>query len=265
MRNASEHVLEQVTALANQSAVGIDFEVIWVDNGSTDGTAELVTKSIRGDQRMQVVSAPEVRSSYFARNRGAALAQADLLLFCDADDVADERWVQSMATALKDMDVVGGSLMLDSDTPAMTAGVFFGFLPAAPTANLGFRRDAFAELGGFNAEIPSGDDIAMCWRAQLQGFRFGFAPDAVVLHRRRPTEWTRAQRIWAQGKSYRDWVLPFVALGAEAPTVGAALRRIVERALIPAIKKPQRDHARVVLWNLAVIFSSFVRPKPRSA
>jgi cellulose synthase/poly-beta-1,6-N-acetylglucosamine synthase-like glycosyltransferase len=264
MRNAADHVLEQVAALADQAAVGIDFEVIWVDNGSTDATLPLVTKAIRDDKRMRVVSAREVRSSYFARNRGVALAQGDLLLFCDADDVVDKHWVQSMAAALASLDVVGGSLMLDSHTPAVTAGLFFGFLPAAPAANLGFRRDAFDELGGFSSEIPSGDDIAMCWRAQLQGFRFGFASDAVVLHRRRPTEWTRAKRIWAQGRWYREWVAPFVALGAEASTVGAALRRIVERAIVPAIKKPRRDHARVVLWNLAVISSRVARPKPRS-
>ena len=108
MRNSADHVLEQVAALANQSAGEVDFEVIWVDNGSSDDTLQLVSDSIRGDDRMRVVSAPEIRTSYFARNQGVAAAKADLVLFCDADDVVDKHWIQSMVAALSDLDVVGG-------------------------------------------------------------------------------------------------------------------------------------------------------------
>ena len=132
MRNTAEHVLEQVTALANQSAGEVDFEVIWVDNGSSDDTLQLVSDSIRGDDRMRVISAPEVRSSYFARNQGVAAAKGDLVLFCDADDVVDKHWIQSMVTALADLDVVGGSLKFGIDEAATveTAPVH-AFLPAA--------------------------------------------------------------------------------------------------------------------------------------
>src|SRR6185295_14385306 len=170
MRNAAEHVLEQVTALANQSAGEVDFEVIWVDNGSSDDTLQLVSDSIRGDDRMRVISAPEVRSSYFARNQGVAAAKGDLVLFCDADDVVDKHWIQSMVTALADLDVVGGSLKFGIDEAATveTAPVH-AFLPAARTANLGARKDAFETLGGFNGSMRSGEDWAFCWRAQLAG------------------------------------------------------------------------------------------------
>jgi len=262
MRNAAQHVLEQVTALTNQTAAGLDFEVIWVDNGSSDGTMQLVSESIRADGRMRVISAPEVVSSYFARNRGVALADGDLLLFCDADDVADEHWVLSMAQALADLDVVGGALMRDRDTLAVVQGRFFGFLPAAQTANLGIRKSAFEALGGFDPLAQSGEDIAMCWRAQLRGFRFGFAPDAVVLYRRRATEWARAKRTWTQGRWYREWASPFVTFGADPPTIRGALERTLVRAVLPALKHPRRHHAWLALWNLAVISSRLVRPKP---
>ena len=67
---------------------------------------------------MRVISAPEVRSSYFARNQGVAAAKGDLVLFCDADDVVDKHWIQSMVTALADLDVVGGSLKFGIDEAA---------------------------------------------------------------------------------------------------------------------------------------------------
>src|SRR5262245_28269709 len=100
MRDAAEHVLEQVAALRGQRTDGIQFEVVWVDNGSTDGTLELVEEAVRDDPRMRVVSAPDFRSSYFARNRGVAAAEGDLLLFCDSDDVVDPDWVRTMSRAL---------------------------------------------------------------------------------------------------------------------------------------------------------------------
>jgi GT2 family glycosyltransferase len=262
MRNAAEHVLEQVAALANQSPADVDFEVIWVDNGSSDGTLQLVASAIRSDHRMHVVSAPELQSSYFARNRGVARARAELLLFCDADDVVDERWVHSMTLALGDFDVVGGAVKLAVDgAAAVEAEPVFRFLPAAPTANLGIRRDAFKALGGFNSFIPCGEDTALCWRAQLQGFRFGFTSEAVVLHRRRATDWARIKRIWKQARWYGEWAQPFIPLGAFDPTTSAVLRQTIELAVLPALKHPRRDHARVAVWNAGLISSRVRRPK----
>lgn len=263
MRNAAAHVLEQVAALSNQAPPDLDFEVIWVDNGSDDGTPQLVESAIRGDPRMRLISAPEVQTSYFARNRGVADARADLLLFCDADDVVDEHWVESMASALTDADVVGGALKFAIDEAAtITREPVHAFLPAARTANLGVRKEAYVALGGFNGFMRSGEDWAFCWRAQLQGLRFGFRPDAVVLYRRRTTEWARMRQLWTRGRWYREWASPFVPLGAESPSIRAALRRIVDQAVRPAVThRPERDHARTALWNIAVMSSRVWRAK----
>ena len=56
------------------------------------------------------ISAPESALVVLrSKPRALAIAQGDLLLFCDADDVVDKHWVQSMASALADLDVVGGA------------------------------------------------------------------------------------------------------------------------------------------------------------
>jgi glycosyltransferase involved in cell wall biosynthesis len=254
MHNAAEHVLDQVTALANQAAVGLDFEVIWVDNGSDDGTFELVTEATRGDARMRVISASELRSSYFARNEGVATARGEVLLFCDADDVVDDEWVRSMTTALADWDLVAGALQTASgEPPAVPSDPVLGFLPAAPTASLAIRRRTFESLGGFESSIPHGGDTALCWNAQVRGLRFGYAPEAVVLYRRKATEWARVKRLWTQGRWYRYWAEPFVSFGAPAPTIPAAIRRTIDHSILPAFKHPSKHQARGALWNIAVI------------
>ncbi len=132
MRNAAEHVLEQVTALANQSAGEVDFEVIWVDNGSSDGTLQLVSESIRGDDRMRVISAPEVRVVVLRSEPRRRGRRADLAL------VLRRRRRRRRALGAVDgdgarrhADVVGGSLMLDANTPAVAEGPCFGFLPGS--------------------------------------------------------------------------------------------------------------------------------------
>ncbi len=101
MYNASHYVLEQLEALASQSVPPDEYEVIWVDNGSTDATATMIGASIRHRPNMRLATAPEVPTSYFARNIGAAHARGDVYLFCDADDVVNHHWVASMTAALR--------------------------------------------------------------------------------------------------------------------------------------------------------------------
>jgi GT2 family glycosyltransferase len=64
--------------------------------------------------------------------------------------------------------------------PGMT---LFGFLPAAGSGNLGFRRGAFDDLGGFASDLMTGEDLDLSWRAQLAGHRYVSSPGAVVARR----------------------------------------------------------------------------------
>jgi GT2 family glycosyltransferase len=60
-----------------------------------------------------------------------------------------------------------------------------GFLPAGLAANLAVRRAAVEAVGGFDEDMFVGEDIDLCWRLQLEGFRFAVAPGAVVAKRER--------------------------------------------------------------------------------
>lgn len=196
MRNEAEHVGEQLAALAAQTW-DRPWELVVVDNGSTDGSAELVEAWCDRFPGLTVLRAPEARSISAVRNVGAAAAAGDKLAFVDADDVVDPGWLGAMADALDHCDVAGGLVDLSrlNDAAALTwtidgrdgLPVAYGFLPFASGSNVGARRRAFDALGGFAAEIAHAEDVDLSWRAQEAGLTLAPAPAALVHRRLRGT------------------------------------------------------------------------------
>src|SRR6185369_5094795 len=108
-RNAAKWIGEQLDALSRQTFDG-DWEVIVVDNGSTDATATVARSWAGRVARLRVVEAPDQSGANFARNHGVRVARGRLLLFCDADDRASSTWVERMARASERAEFLGGPL-----------------------------------------------------------------------------------------------------------------------------------------------------------
>src|SRR4051794_41093928 len=107
--NGEPHVGDQLAALAGQSYDG-DWELVVADNGSTDRTIEIVESWRPRLPSLTIADATARRGLNHARNAGASAAHGDLLVFCDADDVANPGWLEAMARAAADADIVGGRL-----------------------------------------------------------------------------------------------------------------------------------------------------------
>lgn len=213
-RNARETIGDQLGALAAQDA-DVDWELIVVDNGSSDDTAAIAARyrdQIPG-LRVLLCSRPGANA---ARNLGASAARSDRLLFCDADDVVATGWVAALTRSLAVHDAVGGRI--DNDTfppghmPRYPAGVpvSAGFLPRAITANFGVRAAVWRAVGGFSEEYRYGStDTEFCWRLQLAGHELGYEPDAVVAYRHRATLRSAARKSYLTGKAqvrlFRDF------------------------------------------------------------
>lgn len=183
--NAGVTIGEQLDALLAQTEA--DFEVIVADNGSSDRGADVVR---RHGLAVTLVDASGMRGPSFARNRGAEAASGDKLLFCDADDVVDVRWVETLAAALERYDLAGGALELSDLNAGIAAWTNTGFdfmgrepLPYVASSNFAIRRGVFDELGGWRAHLLAGEDAALCWQAQLAGYTLGYEPAAVVHYR----------------------------------------------------------------------------------
>jgi glycosyltransferase involved in cell wall biosynthesis len=185
----------QLEALAAQTYQG-PWELVIADNGSTDGSMRVAEEWLPRFRKARVVCADDRRLASHARNRGAAEACGDFLLFTDADDVAEPDWIEQMAATALEGDVVAGEIgrhRLNAPDvaawhpvpPRQRALEGFGFLSYASGSNTGVWADVFHALGGFDGERPAGEDIELSWRAQLAGYTLVFAPDAVVNERYR--------------------------------------------------------------------------------
>ncbi len=199
---------EQLEALAGQVGAPV-FEVLVCDNGSRDGTAGVVRSFVGRSSGavawsgLRLVDASVRRGPAAARNVGAGVARGEHLLFCDADDVVSPGWVAALHAALAADVVAAGPWEFRRLNPSVAEADRWGPttfcppvgvpLPAAGSGNLGIRADLYALLGGFDEHLRVGEDIDLCWRAQLAGRQLLEVPDA-VLHVRFRAEPTRAFR-----------------------------------------------------------------------
>lgn len=196
-RNGASTLGEQLAALAGQTYPG-DWEVVFVDNGSTDASVEVASAWGSRLPALRVVRAAK-RGVASVRNVGAKAARGDLLAFCDADDVVVPGWLAALVAAARDADIVGGALddvTLNDERVVAWRGalpvgqplVRFDYLPYAPGGNCAVWRGVFEALGGWDAAYVAGsDDADFSWRAQARGLTVAYAPDAVLQYRYRGT------------------------------------------------------------------------------
>jgi glycosyltransferase involved in cell wall biosynthesis len=210
-RDAAATIDAQLAALAHQDHDG-PLHVVLADNGSSDDTAARAAAWADRFASLRVVDASARRGPAFARNAGTEAAPTELVLLCDADDIADRSYVRHLSEALADADAVAGGTVDFHDEvpdpppapqPFGTAG--FGFLPGLMSCSCGYRKSAWAAVGGFDAEtypVATCEDIDFAWRLQLEGFRLVQAPAGFVFYRNPPSA-RRVLRTWYRYGRYQ--------------------------------------------------------------
>jgi len=219
--NAAATLAEQLEALAAQRFDG-DWELVIVDNGSTDGTADLARHYGKRFSAFTLVDGGSRRGHSAPRNAGAIAARGELLAYCDADDVVAAGWLQAMADAARHYDLIGGWLdvqPLNDDAtrswhqPWPRDQLRSWLLPYAVSANLAIWADVLRDLGGWSGEYEAGgEDTELSWRAQLAGYRLGFAPDAVAYYRYRSGIWETARQSYGIGVHCEQILRDFTVL-----------------------------------------------------
>ncbi|GAX36292.1 glycosyltransferase [Nodularia sp. NIES-3585] len=214
-----------------------DFEVIVVDNGSSDRTREVVEQRL-GDSRVKYVFEPTIGLSV-ARNTGAKVASADIIAYLDDDAVASVSWLQVLYAAYENnskLAIAGGKVTLlwppNIEPPTWLSPGLAGNLGAYDLGdkviyiqqpgltprglNYSLRRSFLEEIGGFDPQLGrvgknllSNEELQMTEFALQRGWQVAYLPEALVAHNVAPERLNRSwflNRGWWQGISecYRE-------------------------------------------------------------
>jgi O-antigen biosynthesis protein len=185
------------------------YEVIVVDDGSTDDTAAIA----RGFG-VRVIGTSNSGLSH-ARNVGLGAAAGDIVAYIDDDAYPDPHWLTYLAEAFRTTDhagIGGPNIPPPGDGPiaACVANAPGGPVHVLlsdevaehiPGCNMAFRRERLRAIGGFDPRFRrAGDDVDVCWRLQAQGWTLGFSAPAMVWHHRRNS----VRAYWRQQVGYGD-------------------------------------------------------------
>ena len=262
-----EHRLRRLLGRLLRQTLAHDlYEVIVVENGTkaladVDGTYGVV----------RYLHAEEPNSAT-ARNLGLGAARGKYLLLTDADCVAERDWIEKMTQCLDaGFVIVGGTIGKYNPTTwvqrhaitVVDGQTRLSYLPALHLpyvvgANAGYLTEQLREVGGFDEELKSGNDVDVCYKLGLRGHSIGLAHNAVIWHEDRATvaEHFRRFRFYAiyqvllfakyrhaSGKTYVVDAYPFRrAGGALAALPRAAVKMLrgdtgpLARAILQAIE-----------------------------
>jgi GT2 family glycosyltransferase len=203
-----------------------DYEVIVVDDGSTDSTP-----AIAAEYDVRVIHT-ENRGLSSARNTAYQAATGEIIAYLDDDAYPDPHWLTYLAATFMrtgHAGVGGPNIPPPSDGPIADC---VANSPGGPThvllsdrkaehipgCNMAFRRECLQEVGGFDPQFRiAGDDVDLCWRLHERGWTLGFSPAAVVWHHRRNSvrAYLRQQRNYGKAEALleRKWPEKYNSLG----------------------------------------------------
>lgn len=186
-----------------------EFEVIFVDNASSDGSLEYVRNTFGSDKRLLFVENSNSVGPAVGRNNGIAVAKGKYIAFLDNDTEVDALWLIELVNVLEQDASIGAaqSKLLKSDQKDVFdyAGDYltpFGFLSerargakdtgqfdyvadifSAKSAACVMRKDLLDRVGGFDEDFYMYlEETDLCWRVWLAGYRVVFIPNSKVYH-----------------------------------------------------------------------------------
>ncbi len=202
--NAGKTVTQCLQALTRQSIAASQYEVLVVDDGSIDNTAEIVkTFPVRYFHQAN-------RGPAAARNHGSREAHGEIILFTDSDCVPAHDWIAEMTRPFVDPEVVAVKGAYRTNQHSLTARFAqvefeerFEMLKHAPSIDMvdtysaAYRREVFHSVGGFDESFPvaNNEDTELSYKLSRMGRKMVFNPAAVVCHLNHPATVARYARL----------------------------------------------------------------------
>ena len=203
--NEAQRIRDCLISILNQDIDAIT-EIICVDDGSTDGTCDVVATVAATEDRVRCLTLPANVGRGGARARGVAASRGDYVAMVDADVQLPAHWLRACLEALQgqDFDAVGGLAVPDGDVAWVYSA--FGFAPkvvAATTTVCGsnglYRRGLFAGVR-FDPSLRNGEDVAFNHALVGAGFKAATLPGLTVTHRESKTYWDSVRWLFESGQ-----------------------------------------------------------------
>jgi glycosyltransferase involved in cell wall biosynthesis len=231
--NRSKLLLDTLVSLKNQDFPRDIFEIIVVDNNSTDNTKELVLKLAPAFPIQIKYIYEEKQGLSFARNTGITHAHGQIIAFTDDDVEAEKTWLKSLVSVFQSPDVYGAGgpiraiwpcelpswltdywqryLTINEFPEAHKMGEFKSPFDYPWGANMAFHKKVFDTIGIFPTNLGrvgslllSNEELELYSRIEAQGKRIVFAPGAIIYHKipcERMTKQWFYKRTYYQGRS----------------------------------------------------------------
>lgn len=188
--NEADNIGTCIDSIESQHYDG-SFEIIAVDNGSTDNTVGIIK-----DMGI-ILEHAQKKGPAAAKNKGIKKAKGDIIVFIDADCIAHPDWIKNIISPFNDREIgcVAGEISAHKPQTiieefltkkkhlSQSINISHSFRPYAATANAAYRKEVFEKVGLFDERLFTGEDADMSWRMQLESrFKLKYCPEAIVFH-----------------------------------------------------------------------------------
>jgi glycosyltransferase involved in cell wall biosynthesis len=203
--NRKETLRKNLLSLLHQSLDPEDYQIIAVDDGSTDGTDGMVCSAFEKELNSRIDYVKQSnKGPCAARNRGIQIAAGDILLFINDDTLSDQHLLElhlrkHLANMEKNVSVLGQVAWSDGCpvTPLMKwlshGGPLFGFHKIQGqnevpwhffvTSNVSLKKEFLSQIGPFDEDFREAhDDTEFAWRANKNGMRLIYCEPALTYH-----------------------------------------------------------------------------------
>jgi GT2 family glycosyltransferase len=268
-----------------------DFEMIFVDDYSTDGSLEELSKLYGDDPRLKIIRNERNLGAAATRNAGILAASGELIALLDIDAKVHPRWLTELVDLLQTDPKVGAAqskilsfdgkriicageklipylgwpLLVGSSEPDLRA---YGNVSEilATTCSLVFRREVALRIGNFDSKLlhVQFEDLDFSWRMWLAGYKVVLAPNSLVHHEGSWRPFTLSKYKWVNYIVQRNFIRVFLKnYGTRniakyfAVSLGGASFRAVYHLTKKGDPYPIIGLLKASLWNLAFFRNTF--------
>lgn len=230
--NEAVELKNTLDALQKQTYPQTKFEIIVVDNGSTDSTKELISQYKGVIYLLQV---EYLNSSYSSRNRGIEAAAGEIIILLDGTVIPEKEWLEGGLKCMKEKeaDIITSNVRFDFGGK-VTAGKIYDSNNAtteiqterrgvAVTASLFIKAHLFDKIGKFKEGAYTAEDGIWTYKATHSGYKLEFCHRSRA-HKKAKTYWKLVKKQWRDAKGYYPyWDL----IGKEVPLYKKLIRSML--------------------------------------